>query len=168
MKRVLYTSCAGLLALCSTAPALAADQPLYAADKAGVSVEQVGVRYGDLDLATTSGAAAMLARIEEAASDACGGNPGPANSGDVLGQPRRNEYRRCRIAAIDVATIRLAAPLVRAAWLERGDAALAAKARKDSAALLKSAGLRVPAELLAADTSGEAGHTLAPAPTRRK
>jgi hypothetical protein len=48
---------------------------------------------------------------------------------------------------MDAATIGLGAPLVRAAWLERPEATRAAEARQGAAALLRSAGLTVPAEL---------------------
>lgn len=94
-------------------------------------VANINVRHGDLDLADKSGAETMLARLDKAAAKACGGKPMSATSLDhQMAQARLDEHRRCKAAAIDRATLKLGAPVVRAAWLGRVKATrYAAKAR---------------------------------------
>jgi len=82
-------------------------------------VTNIGVRYGDLDLKSASDARIMLTRLERAATKACGGKPVPTSPGDQVGLAKRDEYRRCKAAAMERSTLRLGAPLVRAAWLEK-------------------------------------------------
>jgi UrcA family protein len=114
MKTCLLTSGLGLLAIASAGAADArASQPLM--------IEQVEVRHGDLDLATSAGAGTMLARLGGAASEACGGKPRAVQS-DPLGSAKQRAYRLCKVAAVDAATVRLDAELVRALWLESGEA----------------------------------------------
>ena len=127
MRSLLFASGVGLLAMLVAGPAIAqAQRPPI--------IKHVGVERGDLDLATPSGAEAMLAKMERAATRACGSprNPQYRNSIGPLGR----EHHMCRIAAIDAATLQLGAPLVRAAWLERSEASEVAAARQASADLL--------------------------------
>lgn len=82
-------------------------------------VTNVQVRHGDLDLGSAPGARAMLARLDAAATRACGGRPAPAMPGDQVGLAKQAEFRRCKAAAMESGTQRLGAPLVRTAWLGR-------------------------------------------------
>ena len=129
---VLLASSAGLLAAFQPAPSAAADE-------SRAVIEHAKVRYGDLDLATPAGAEAMLARLEAAASEACGRLP--QNAMDPLLAAKQRAYRRCRISALDAATLRLGAPLVRSAWLDRDETARhLADARRATAGLLRESG----------------------------
>ena len=66
----------------------------------------VKVSYGDLNLASSAGAKAMLVRIRSAASRACGDAPDLRDLGRVA------IYNRCRTDAIHRAVKELGAPLV--------------------------------------------------------
>lgn len=112
MKTFLLAS--SLLAAAAATPALAQTAP-------SLVIKQVRVEYGDLDLATTEGADAMLARLTGAASKACGGRP-PMPVSDPLAPSKQRAYRLCKVAAIDDATLALNAPLVRAFWLGNDEA----------------------------------------------
>jgi UrcA family protein len=94
-------------------------------------VAHINVRQSDLNLRDPSGAATMLARLEQAATKACGGKPVSGTSwNNALGEAKAREHRRCKAAAIDAATLQLGAPLVRAAWIGTAKATPhAAKAR---------------------------------------
>lgn len=128
----LLASGAGLLAVFQPVPS--------AADESPAIIEHAKVHYGDLDLATPDGAGAMLARLETAASNACGGRPSLSIVNPLVSAKQR-AYRRCRIAALDAATLRLGAPLVRSAWLERDETARhLADARRATADLLRGGG----------------------------
>jgi UrcA family protein len=132
MKTCLLASGLGLLAISAAAPADArAWRPLM--------IEQVEVRHGDLDLATAAGAGAMLARLTGAASQACGGKPSAGQS-DPLGPSKQRAYRLCKVGAVDAATLRLDAELVRTMWLESGEAIrFGETARRTRAHLLRQA-----------------------------
>jgi len=81
-------------------------------------VKHINVHQSDLDLRDPSGAATMLARLEQAATKACGGKPLSGTSwNNELAEAKTREHRRCKAAAIDAATLQLGTPLVRAAWL---------------------------------------------------
>lgn len=136
MKRVILASGAALLAVVAAGPAAAqTDRSLI--------VERVAVAHGDLDLATTAGADAMLGRLTDAASRACGGKPRSSHA-DPLGPAKLRAYRLCKVGAIDTATLALAAPRVRALWLEDGEAIeLAALARRTTVDLLRLARIDV-------------------------
>ena len=82
-------------------------------------VAHVHVPHGDLDLTSEAGAKAMLARIDEAASKACGGKPVTGMAMDQVGQAKKREYRRCKAAAMNSGVSGLGAPRVRAAWLDQ-------------------------------------------------
>jgi UrcA family protein len=68
----------------------------------------VAVRYADLNLSSEAGARAMLDRITDAASRACGGDV------DLRMLERRALYNRCKADTIDRAVRALDAPLVTA------------------------------------------------------
>lgn len=110
MKRISIMVGAGLVVAAMPAPAIA-----QGADP--ITVKHIGVPHADLDLKSESGARTMLERLEKAATKACGGKPLPPASWDQVGQAKQREHRRCKAAAIDGATLKLGAPLVRAAWL---------------------------------------------------
>ena len=83
---------AGFLALSQGAAAQGA------ADR--VMVRQVVVSYGDLDLNSTSGAAALGARIEAAAIQACGGRPQFQTHYRDTGPYITSRFEACRSAAV--------------------------------------------------------------------
>lgn len=128
MKRILLAVSIGLPA--AIFPVLAMAQGADTAPDTAI-VANINVRHGDLDLADKSGAETMLARLDKAATKACGGKPMSATDLDhQMTQARLDEHRRCKAAAIDRATLKLGAPVVRAAWLGRVKAThYAAKAR---------------------------------------
>lgn len=82
-------------------------------------VTEIGVRYDDLDLDSEAGARAMLARLDLAATKACGGKPFGVMSRDHVGVAKELEYRRCKAAAMESSTLKLDSPRVRAAWLDK-------------------------------------------------
>jgi UrcA family protein len=94
-------------------------------------VAHINVRQSDLDLRKPSGAATMLARLDRAATKACGGKPLSGTSwNNALADAKKREHLRCKAVAMDAATLQLGAPLVRAAWLDTAKATHhAAKAR---------------------------------------
>jgi UrcA family protein len=103
------------------APAQRANRPI---------IEHVNVHHGDLDLADKSGAETMLARLEKAATKACGGWPTATMSWNQMSEAKQREHRRCKAAALDSATLKLGASLVRSAWLSKAQTTHhAAKAR---------------------------------------
>lgn len=74
----------------------------------------VRVEAGDLDLATAAGAAAMIRRLDRAASDLCADIPSPLFPG------REGRAWRCRTDAVAAAVERLRTPALAAAhhaWL---------------------------------------------------
>lgn len=118
MKRLFIALGAGLCAASTIMPASAQVAPPQ-------TRTDIGVRYDDLDLGSGPGVAAMLDRLDLAATRACGGKPSPAMPGDQVGLAKHREYRRCKAAAMDSSTLKLGAPLVRAAWLkQRGPSAI--------------------------------------------
>ncbi len=60
----------------------------------GGAAQSVSVRYADLDLGSTAGAKAMLARIHYAAGQVCGREP------DIRTLDSRAQFARCRTEAI--------------------------------------------------------------------
>ncbi len=66
----------------------------------------VSIHYSDLNLNQGAGAGVMLARIESAASTACGGQP------DAMMLGRRASYDRCRKETVAHAVAQLNAPSV--------------------------------------------------------
>lgn len=134
MKTFLLASGAGLLAVTAAAPAAAQTTR-------SVIIEHVKVPHGDLDLATKAGAETLLTRLNKAAMAACGGKPS-LGINDPVGPSKRHASRLCKVAAIDAATLALEAPLLRAIWLESGDAIrFGDEARRTTADLLAQAGI---------------------------
>ena len=120
MKRILLAVSIGLPAAVS--PVSATAQGTDTAPDTAI-VANVNVRHGDLDLADKAGAETMLVRLEKAAAKACGGkSTSPTSLDHQMAQARLREHRRCKAAAIDSATLKLGAPVVRAAWLGRAKA----------------------------------------------
>ncbi len=121
--------------------AAAAAGPAAAQTTRSLILEQVEVWHGDLDLATESGADAILTRLTEAASTACGGRSGPLHA-DPLGPAKKRAVRLCKVAAIDAATLTLDIPLVRSTWLGNAEAIrFGDKARRTRSDLRRLAGL---------------------------
>ncbi|MEO0032617.1 MAG: hypothetical protein RIS94_2375 [Pseudomonadota bacterium] len=79
-------------------------QPAFATEYAQVSKE---VRYGDLDLTTPHGQAALDARLRRAASDVCSNGPGPHPLSDEV------SARRCYKQALQNARQTYAAAVTR-------------------------------------------------------
>ncbi len=114
MKRIFVELGTGLIALALTAsPSGAAKQP------GPTMIKNMNVRHSDLDLDRDADARKMLTRLETAATSACGGRPTPVSGDDRVGQAKHRQHRICKARAVDDATKRLGAPLVRAAWLEK-------------------------------------------------
>jgi UrcA family protein len=112
MKRISFAIGAGLLTAVSpvSVTAQTADPTITA---------HINVRHGDLDLTGKSGAETMLRRLDKAATKVCGGKPAPVMSWDQVAQAKQREHRKCKAEAIGNATLKLDAPLVRAAWLSK-------------------------------------------------
>lgn len=114
MKRIFVELGTGLIALVLTgSPSAAAAHP------GAAMIKYMNVRHSDLDLARDADARKMLARLEAAATSACGGRPTPVSGDDRVGQAKHRQHRICKARAVDDATQRLGAPLVRAAWLKK-------------------------------------------------
>jgi UrcA family protein len=95
--------CAGVIAALSIAGSALAQTE----DDPGAP-RSVTVRYSDLNLSSEAGARAILARITDAASRACGGDV------DLRMLERRALYYRCKAETVDRAVRALDAPLVTA------------------------------------------------------
>lgn len=111
-KSILFAAGAALACLCAS--------PGLAKESRKLIVERVTVSHADLDLRTHADAEAMLARLDRAASDACGGRPAPTVNMDGLAAAIRREHRRCTTATLEAAVHGLGAPLVSAAYVSRG------------------------------------------------
>jgi UrcA family protein len=81
----------------------------FAADT-NVTIDQVSVSYGDLNVSTDAGARVLFARIKSAATLACGGKP---DSRDLAGMER---FQACRKDAMSSAVTRIGAPKVAALY----------------------------------------------------
>jgi UrcA family protein len=102
MRRVVVLALAALL--CATA---AQARPKYV-------LAMVRVEAGDLDLATAAGAAAMIRRLDQAASELCAAPRSPLLPG------REGRAWRCRTQAVASAVERMQTPALAAAhhaWL---------------------------------------------------
>jgi UrcA family protein len=98
------------MTIAALAAALAVGSAALAQDTAERDTRDVTVTYHDLNLGIDADAATALARIERAASTACGGI---TNSRDI---DERREYRACVRAATQAAVSALAAPRVTALY----------------------------------------------------
>lgn len=76
---------------------------------------RMAVSFSDLDLAKADGAAALYARVRQAAKQVCGHTPG------AQGLARRRITQRCIVKAVDGAVDQLDAPLVTALHDARDD-----------------------------------------------
>lgn len=75
---------------------------------------QVAIKFGDLDLASQQGSAAMLQRISQAAQEACG-----ASSFSVPDYKWATKHSACYRGSMDRAVAALAAPSVTRLYEER-------------------------------------------------
>ncbi|MDE2499090.1 MAG: UrcA family protein [Alphaproteobacteria bacterium] len=80
-----------------------------------VVVKQVTVHYADLNINSEDGAAALQARIDQAASQACGGNPAFSSNYQMAPVFLTREYEQCRASAVDRAVAEVDAPLAHVA-----------------------------------------------------
>jgi UrcA family protein len=80
-----------------------------------VVVKQVTVHYADLNINSEDGAAVLHARIDQAASQACGGNPAFSSDYEVAPVFLAREYEQCHAAAVDRAIAEVGAPLAHVA-----------------------------------------------------
>jgi UrcA family protein len=93
--------------LLAGASARAADQdPTHG----NVTVSDVVVAYGDLDLSKESGAEILFARIKRAAGKACGWQP------DIRELAAMAQFDACRKQAMDTAITRIGAPKLSALY----------------------------------------------------
>lgn len=109
-----------ILFVATAALAFGGADPGVATESRKLIVEKVTVSHADIDLGTPAGAEAMLARLDRAASEACGGRPPPMLNSDGLAAAVKREHRRCMAAALYAAVQGLGAPLVSAAYVSRG------------------------------------------------
>lgn len=72
-----------------------------------VLVGRVQVPYGDLDMSTMAGQAALKARVSAAASMACGGSPMFHSRYHVAPNFVRADFQRCRVNAQQTAFVAL-------------------------------------------------------------
>lgn len=88
--------------LALTTAILAAGLPAAAgeAKAPGLKVGAVTVSYDHRDLASEAGARAMLARLERAAYDACGGDPRRHSAWKTAPDLTRRVYQQCREDAV--------------------------------------------------------------------
>jgi UrcA family protein len=114
---VLFFAAAAALA----APASAASASVIRVAAATEAVLRNGaiiVSYRDLNIKKPAGARALLARIEHAASRACGGNPMQSRyTADTAIMVR--EFNKCRNQAIAVSIANVGSPLLRRVYAER-------------------------------------------------
>ena len=82
------------------------------ADSANQIRTDVAVAYSDLDLSSESGARALLARLDAAATEACGGSPVFYSSYDVSPSWAHKEFATCKLNAITAAVKTLPYPQV--------------------------------------------------------
>jgi UrcA family protein len=75
--------------------------------------EGVSVGYGDLNLASETGASVMIRRLDAAATIACNGRP------DIRNLSATAQFKRCHDAAVSDAVARLDAPMVSVIFAER-------------------------------------------------
>lgn len=117
MKVVLFTAIAAFAGLAISASAVAAEPPTGA--------RQMKVSFGDLDLTKPAGADAMIRRMKQAASTACGGRP---DFRDIAAQ---RFHSQCVASALDDAIWRLDAPLVTNLYHDKAGPRLASRANGD-------------------------------------
>jgi UrcA family protein len=73
----------------------------------GYQILATTVQYGDLDLSTNSGAAALLQRIEAASQRICSGK-----SGQVIDARAERQIAACQKEAVEFAVSRVKAPML--------------------------------------------------------
>jgi len=103
-----------LAILAAAATVLTAAPALAAGSEA--TAHQVTVRLADLDLATTSGAHAAVARLSRAAGEACGEQAGVSPSLVRLS----DAFQRCRWAALETAVAKIHTTAVDVAFADAG------------------------------------------------
>lgn len=90
----------------------------YAAEPNDVYKGSVTVPYSDLDLASNTGAHAMLVRLKYAAVSACGGAASFNSMYNVAPDYVRKVYAKCQSDALAGAVASLHAPLVSTLYAE--------------------------------------------------
>ncbi len=89
-----------------------ADVPVERAE-----VGRVTVSYGDLDLSNVADARLMLSRLQQAAFNACGGDPRWNPEYALLWNRLAADYRECRSDAVSRAVVAIDAPLLSQVFL---------------------------------------------------
>lgn len=74
--------------------------------------QDVTVAYSDLNLSTEAGARALVARLDAAAKQACGGAPFFSSVYQIAPALVVKEFNTCRINAVTAAVQKVNAPLV--------------------------------------------------------
>jgi UrcA family protein len=111
MTRFIQTStraCAVAASLLSLALSAAAVPAMAASQDSDTAVVSIKVSYADLDVSSRAGAATLLARINAAATQACGGAP------DRLNLSQSSIYDYCKARAVTAAIDTVHAPQVSA------------------------------------------------------
>jgi UrcA family protein len=97
MKQLLSIAAVSFLVFVIVAPGASAQAP---------GENSLPVTYTDLDISTTAGASVILARIEHAANQVCGGQP------DIRDLDARARFVACRTSAMSTAVASLHSPVV--------------------------------------------------------
>ncbi|HUO97849.1 MAG TPA: UrcA family protein [Rhizomicrobium sp.] len=111
MSRVLAVSFAVIVALAGAAHAENAD---------GMIRHDVAGRYGDLDIASESGARMLLARIDHAAAQACGGSPYFYSIYSTAPALAKEVFVKCHDEAVGRAVASLNSPVVTQVYASNG------------------------------------------------
>lgn len=90
----------------------------------GTIRKDVQVFYHPTDLSTDAGAHLLLARINEAAREACGGAALFYGTYDVAPGLARKDFAKCQASAVSTAVSQLNAPLLTKAYALNGDGTL--------------------------------------------
>ena len=84
-----------------------------------LTVGSVPVRYQDLDLRQSADARVLLGRLEQAAVEACGGNPRFHSSYDLMPRRTVEVFQECRRNAVATAVAKVGAPALSQAFTAR-------------------------------------------------
>ncbi len=90
----------------------------------GIIRKDVSVSYYPTDLSTEAGARVLLARINEAAQQACGGSPYFYGTYSISPSLARRDFATCQANAVSSAIKSLNAPLLMRLYARNGDASL--------------------------------------------
>lgn len=105
---------------------IAASALLLTAAQAGTDLvrRDVAVSFRQADLSSEAGARAVLAKIDFAAREACGGSPIFYGTYNVAPGLARKDFATCQANAVSAAVKSLNAPLVMRIYAQNGDESL--------------------------------------------